>query len=125
MAVLIRYSLPLAHLWWDALAMQHLIPLLKRPHSWDLLIAHWLGVDHAGHTYGVNSRQMEDKLAQMDDQVSKVIGERFKTCGSVLGCQAVLLPSWLSYGAYLCHVHACLPCTGETSLVGQPCHVAA
>jgi phosphatidylinositol glycan class O len=40
------------------------------------MIAHYLGVDHAGHTYGVNSRQMEDKLAQMDDQVSTVIGEQ-------------------------------------------------
>lgn len=54
---------------------QHLLPLLARPDSWDVLIAHYLGVDHAGHTYGVNSRQMEDKLAQMDEQVSTVIGE--------------------------------------------------
>jgi phosphatidylinositol glycan class O len=55
--------------------LQHLLPLLARPDSWDVLIAHYLGVDHAGHTYGVNSRQMEDKLAQMDEQVSTVIGK--------------------------------------------------
>ena len=55
--------------------LQHLLPLLGRPDSWDVLIAHYLGVDHAGHTHGVNSRQMEAKLAQMDDQVSTVIGE--------------------------------------------------
>lgn len=53
---------------------QHLLPLLARPGEWDLLIAHWLGVDHAGHTYGVASTQMADKLAQMDDQISRVIG---------------------------------------------------
>lgn len=57
-------------------SLQHLLPLLARPGSWDVLVAHYLGVDHAGHTYGVNSRQMEDKLAQMDDQVSTVIGEQ-------------------------------------------------
>jgi phosphatidylinositol glycan class O len=57
---------------------QHLVPLLDRPDSWDVLIAHYLGVDHAGHTYGVNSKQMDEKLAQMDDQVSTVIGEQQK-----------------------------------------------
>lgn len=57
------------------LVLQHLLPLLERPHSWDVLIAHYLGVDHAGHTHGVNSRQMVEKLAQMDDQVSTVLGE--------------------------------------------------
>lgn len=57
------------------LCLQHLLPLLDRPDSWDVLIAHYLGVDHAGHTHGVNSRQMQDKLAQMDQQISTVIGE--------------------------------------------------
>jgi phosphatidylinositol glycan class O len=55
---------------------QHLLPLLARPASWDVLIGHYLGVDHAGHTYGVVSRQMKAKLDQMDSQVSHVIGER-------------------------------------------------
>eukprot|EP00878_Enallax_costatus_P014400 GHUV01015060.1.p1 GENE.GHUV01015060.1~~GHUV01015060.1.p1 ORF type:complete len:547 (+),score=125.93 GHUV01015060.1:308-1948(+) len=52
---------------------EHLVPLLSRPETWDILIAHYLGVDHAGHTYGVNSRHMSAKLQQMDDQVSQVI----------------------------------------------------
>lgn len=56
--------------------MQNLVPLLSRPDSWDVLIAHYLGVDHAGHTYGTNSKQMEEKLKQMDEQVSDVIGEQ-------------------------------------------------
>lgn len=65
---------------------QHLIPLLARPHSWDVLIAHYLGVDHAGHTHGVASRQMEAKLAQMDDQVSTVMGETGRERGCGVGC---------------------------------------
>jgi predicted AlkP superfamily pyrophosphatase or phosphodiesterase len=56
------------------LRLQHLLPLLAKPNSWDVLIGHYLGVDHAGHTYGVVSRQMEAKLDQMDSQVSHVIG---------------------------------------------------
>lgn len=90
----------------DALLMQHLIPLLKRPDSWDLLIAHWLGVDHAGHTYGVNSRQMEDKLAQMDDQVSKVIGER--ASAPVALCLVARLP-WCQVVFVV--AHAIVMCT--------------
>jgi phosphatidylinositol glycan class O len=58
------------------LLLQHLLPLLARPGAWDVLIAHYLGVDHAGHTYGVVSKQMEAKLDQMDSQISQVIGER-------------------------------------------------
>ncbi|KAF8072619.1 hypothetical protein HT031_000279 [Scenedesmus sp. PABB004] len=54
-------------------AAQHLLPALAAPHGWDVLVGHYLGVDHAGHTHGVASRQMEAKLAQMDDQVSHVI----------------------------------------------------
>ncbi|KAF6264465.1 hypothetical protein COO60DRAFT_1624241 [Scenedesmus sp. NREL 46B-D3] len=52
---------------------EHLLPLLAQSDSWDVLIAHYLGVDHAGHTYGVGSRQMETKLDQMDSQVSHVM----------------------------------------------------
>ncbi|WIA08544.1 hypothetical protein OEZ85_007976 [Tetradesmus obliquus] len=52
---------------------EHLLPLLASPSSWDVLIGHYLGVDHAGHSHGVASRQMEAKLGQMDDQVSQVL----------------------------------------------------
>lgn len=55
--------------------LQHLLPLLASPSSWDVLIGHYLGVDHAGHSHGVASRQMEAKLGQMDDQVSQVLGK--------------------------------------------------
>ncbi|XP_057471375.1 uncharacterized protein LOC130760176 [Actinidia eriantha] len=36
---------------------KHLFPSLYEG-DWDVLIAHFLGVDHAGHTFGVNSIPM-------------------------------------------------------------------
>ena len=63
------------------LVLQHLIPLLGRPDTWDVLVAHYLGVDHAGHSHGVNSPQMKKKLNQMDDQIAEVIGEPWQFKG--------------------------------------------
>ncbi|KAG2425616.1 hypothetical protein HYH02_014990 [Chlamydomonas schloesseri] len=40
--------------------------------GWEVLVAHYLGVDHAGHTYGGNSAQMYGKLQQMDEQISQI-----------------------------------------------------
>lgn len=34
--------------------------------DWDVLVAHFLGVDHVGHTFGPASQAMEDKLDQMN-----------------------------------------------------------
>ena len=34
--------------------------------DWKLLIAHCLGVDHAGHRYGPNHQEMKRKLKEMD-----------------------------------------------------------
>ena len=33
--------------------VKHLFPALKNSSSWDLLVAHFLGVDHAGHRFGI------------------------------------------------------------------------
>ena len=41
----------------------HLIPEL-RTNGWDIIIAHFLGVDHCGHRYGPYHREMADKLLQ-------------------------------------------------------------
>ncbi|KAG0221967.1 mannose-ethanolamine phosphotransferase gpi13 [Actinomortierella wolfii] len=41
--------------------------------EWDLLIAHFLGVDHCGHTYGPDDYRMADKLEQMNQQIKRVI----------------------------------------------------
>ncbi|KAJ3177686.1 mannose-ethanolamine phosphotransferase gpi13 [Gaertneriomyces sp. JEL0708] len=46
--------------------LNHLVPALRRPGEWDLLIAHFLGVDHAGHRYGPSHPAMAEKLTQMD-----------------------------------------------------------
>ncbi|KAG0348350.1 mannose-ethanolamine phosphotransferase gpi13 [Podila humilis] len=48
-------------------------PALKDQSKWDLLIAHFLGVDHCGHTFGPNDPHMADKLEQMNEQLEKVI----------------------------------------------------
>lgn len=52
---------------------QHLLPTLKAPSNWDVLIAHYLGVDHCGHTFGVDSPQMTEKLQQMDKHIGAVL----------------------------------------------------
>ena len=52
----------------DDAVLQRIYDEMKRP-DWDILIAHFLGVDHCGHTYGPNSQAMEDKLLQMNDML--------------------------------------------------------
>ncbi|KAI1085641.1 hypothetical protein F5B20DRAFT_519165 [Whalleya microplaca] len=48
--------------------LDHIFPLVKpdQKGSWDILIGHLLGVDHAGHRYGPNHAAMTAKLQQMD-----------------------------------------------------------
>lgn len=42
--------------------------------EWDVLIAHTLGLDHAGHRYGPSHPELSRKLRQMDDWVKEIIG---------------------------------------------------
>lgn len=65
--------------------MQRVQHYLGRPDSWDLLLGHYLGVDHAGHTHGANSAAMAAKLEQMDQHVAAVAGGRC-VCGFACGC---------------------------------------
>eukprot|EP00903_Cladosiphon_okamuranus_P014882 g13781.t1 len=44
--------------------------LAKR--DWDVLVAHFLGVDHVGHTFGPASQAMEDKLVQINAALKTV-----------------------------------------------------
>ena len=44
---------------------RHLIPEIRKL-DWDIIIAHYLGVDHCGHRYGPEHPAMEEKLIQMD-----------------------------------------------------------
>ncbi|MCJ1433708.1 mannose-ethanolamine phosphotransferase gpi13 [Xylographa pallens] len=54
---------------------EHLLPLLapELVNRWDVLIAHFLGVDHAGHRYGPNHPAMTAKLLQMDAILRQLI----------------------------------------------------
>jgi GPI ethanolamine phosphate transferase 3 subunit O len=48
---------------------EKLIPKLAKD-DWHLLIAHFLGVDHVGHTYGAKNKFMRRKLNEIDDILS-------------------------------------------------------
>eukprot|EP00898_Chlorokybus_atmophyticus_P006301 jgi/Chlat1/6672/Chrsp49S06156 len=50
-----------------------LFPALQRAQDWDLLIAHFLGVDHVGHTFGVDAVPMTAKLEQMNRDVVSLL----------------------------------------------------
>ncbi|CAI5731164.1 unnamed protein product [Hyaloperonospora brassicae] len=50
----------------------HLFPELDKP-DWDLLVAHFLGVDHVGHTHGPSSVFMAQKLDEMNGVLSKLL----------------------------------------------------
>lgn len=52
--------------------IDHLFPSLYQE-DWDVLIAHFLGVDHAGHIYGVDSSPMIEKLEQYNGIIDKVV----------------------------------------------------
>lgn len=53
----------------------NLFPLLDPANStkWDLIVGHYLGVDHAGHRYGPDHAAMADKLKQMDQVIRDII----------------------------------------------------
>ncbi|KAF2427183.1 hypothetical protein EJ08DRAFT_593308 [Tothia fuscella] len=54
---------------------EHLLPLLQAANTskWDVLIGHYLGVDHAGHRYGPDHPAMAAKLRQMDGLFREVM----------------------------------------------------
>ncbi|XP_047170139.1 GPI ethanolamine phosphate transferase 3-like isoform X2 [Vigna umbellata] len=52
--------------------IDHLLPSLYEE-DWDVLIAHFLGVDHAGHIFGVDSTPMIEKLEQYNTILERVI----------------------------------------------------
>jgi len=39
----------------------------------ELMVVHFLGVDHVGHTYGPHNKHMDDKLRQMDDDLTLIL----------------------------------------------------
>ncbi|XP_067850452.1 GPI ethanolamine phosphate transferase 2 isoform X2 [Heptranchias perlo] len=55
----------------DENVTRHLDKVLKR-NDWDLLILHYLGLDHIGHLAGPNSHLIGPKLSDMDNIVQKI-----------------------------------------------------
>lgn len=51
--------------------MKHLPSELKKP-DWDLLVAHFLGVDHCGHKHGPLHPEMTRKLTEMNEVIKKL-----------------------------------------------------
>ncbi|XP_068659770.1 uncharacterized protein [Aristolochia californica] len=52
--------------------VEHLLPSLYQD-DWDVLVAHFLGVDHAGHIFGVDSTPMIEKLKQYNNILEQVV----------------------------------------------------
>eukprot|EP01135_Chromosphaera_perkinsii_P005499 Nk52_evm48s352 gene=Nk52_evmTU48s352 len=58
----------------DQGVVKHLFPVLRNTTSdWDIIIAHFLGVDHCGHTYGPNHIEMTRKLTEMNTVLTDVM----------------------------------------------------
>lgn len=57
--------------------IEHMYPLLDRSRSkeWDVLIGHFLGLDHVGHRYGPHHLAMKEKLHQMNNVIEDVISK--------------------------------------------------
>eukprot|EP00850_Spirogloea_muscicola_P014964 SM000111S18787 [mRNA] locus=s111:148688:155366:- [translate_table: standard] len=52
--------------------LYEIFPAMVRS-DWDVIIAHFLGVDHVGHTYAVDSPIMLQKLRQMNKMVEDIV----------------------------------------------------
>lgn len=55
----------------DKGVLKNLYPELKKT-DWNLLIGHFLGVDHCGHRYGPNHFEMSRKLTEMNEMIENV-----------------------------------------------------
>ncbi|XP_006898615.1 PREDICTED: GPI ethanolamine phosphate transferase 3 [Elephantulus edwardii] len=52
--------------------LEHLYPTMDSD-KWDVLIAHFLGVDHCGHKHGPHHPEMAKKLSQMDQVIQNLM----------------------------------------------------
>lgn len=53
--------------------IENIFPLLEEQESWDVLVGHFLGVDHCGHRYGPDHYAMKQKLLQLNDIVEQIM----------------------------------------------------
>lgn len=52
--------------------VEHLVPERKKE-DWDVIVAHFLGVDHCGHRYGPYHDAMAKKLNEMNDVLRSIV----------------------------------------------------
>ncbi|KAI5622632.1 GPI ethanolamine phosphate transferase 3, partial [Silurus asotus] len=57
--------------------LQNIFPIMDGD-DWDVLIAHFLGVDHCGHRFGPDHPAMAEKLTQMDGVIRRVLTNHLK-----------------------------------------------
>lgn len=55
----------------DNAILSHLWPVMEGP--WEVAIAHFLGVDHCGHTFGPSDPNMKRKLNQMNTMIERLL----------------------------------------------------
>lgn len=57
--------------------LEHMYPLIERGNTsrWDLLVGHFLGVDHVGHRYGPRHYSMKEKLNQMNKVIEHIVSK--------------------------------------------------
>ncbi|XP_037050771.1 GPI ethanolamine phosphate transferase 3 [Bradysia coprophila] len=53
--------------------IRKILPNELKRNDWDVMIAHFLGVDHCGHKYGPLHSEMSRKLTEMNEEIEKVI----------------------------------------------------
>lgn len=52
---------------------RHLEYELKPTADWDIMILHYLGLDHIGHLDGPRSTLMPNKLSEMDNIIRRIV----------------------------------------------------
>lgn len=55
--------------------IRKILPNELSTNDWDVIIAHYLGVDHCGHKYGPLHSEMSRKLNEMNGEIEKVIAQ--------------------------------------------------
>lgn len=73
---------------------KHLPRLMKSlrrngfPNGFEVVVAHFLGVDHVGHTYGPHNQHMDQKLREIDEMIQSVLDvlddDSIKSCHAAL-----------------------------------------
>lgn len=65
-------NLTLSFCSWNT-GIRKILPSELKRNDWDVMIAHFLGVDHCGHKYGPLHSEMSRKLTEMNQEIEKVI----------------------------------------------------